>query len=131
MPTKAKIYNERSAKMQERADRQWAAHLKSMVPRDFILSEDLQATVDAYDGNLKPPEYCYVSPTGRKVKPREPDAQDKKNANLPPDVARKILRLGAADYPCLILHQDCFGKGPVGSKNFISYNKRRAFGITP
>ena len=123
-PQKVKLYDARHVKMQERADRQWAAHLKSMVPRDFNLSQDLQAMVDSYDGNLKPPEYCYVSPTGRKVKPREPDAQDKKkNANLPLDIARKILRLGAANYPCLILHQDCFRKGSVGRKNFNSYDK--------
>ena len=52
--------------------------------------------------------YCYLSPKGNKVQPREPDGDDKKNADLPPDVAKHILRLLGADYPCLFLHQKCF-----------------------
>ncbi|QDZ25735.1 hypothetical protein A3770_18p82530 [Chloropicon primus] len=123
---KAKHYDEKQKQMQARADRQWKAHLQSMVPRDFTLPPEVQKIVDEYDGSLKPPEYCYRSPKrGTKVQPREPDKEDKKLASLPLGLAKKILRLAGADYPCLIAHQDCMreGKNPRAKKHYAGYDK--------
>ena len=94
-------------KVRETARYKIKRHEQKMVPRDFVLPAAKQKIVDEYDGSLKPPEYCYKSPKGNKAEPREPDHDDKRNADLPLDIAKKILRLAAADYPCLILHQEC------------------------
>ncbi|QDZ22096.1 sialyltransferase [Chloropicon primus] len=82
-------------------------HQKKMVARKFELPEDVQAIVDGYQGSLAPPEYCYKTPTGEPAYPREPDEEDAKYAGLPLDVAKKILRLASAHYPCLIASQEC------------------------
>ena len=82
-------------------------HLKKMQPRNVTLTPRIKTILDNYDGSLKPPLYCYKTPTGASAHPREPDADDLKNANLPLDVSKKILYYGAADYPCLFLTQEC------------------------
>lgn len=112
--------------MIERGQRQWKAHLRSMVPRDFTLPPELQKIVDEYDGSLKPPEYCYRSPKReKKVAPREPDAEDSKYASLPLEVSKKILRLASAHYPCLIAHRDCMYQetNEKWKKHYVSYDK--------
>ena len=103
---KTKQYDEMQKMMRAHFERKWKK-MKKMTPRDFVLPAAKQKIVDEYDGSLKPPEYCYKSPKGNKAEPREPDKDDKRNADLPLDIAKKILRLAAADYPCLILHQEC------------------------
>ena len=97
-------------------------HEQKMVPRKFTLSPDLQKIVDDYDNSLKPPEYCYVGVDGHtRVHPREPDEEDAMYADLSLGVAKKILRLAAADYPCIIATQNCMNvtKYPKqGERNF-------------
>ena len=95
------------AYLQADYEKKMANHEKKMVPRKFQLSADLQEIVDSYDGSLSPPKYCYESPTGKSVHPREPDEEDSLYADLDLEVAKKILRLASAEYPCLVLSREC------------------------
>ncbi len=101
---------ERKNALEARYQEALARHEWKMVPRDFDLPPTKQAIVDDFAGSLKPPAYCYSSPGGREVHPREPDSDDARNADLPQPVAKKILRLLGADYPCLIMNQECLAE---------------------
>ena len=91
-----------------------ARHKAMMVPRNYVLPAAKKKIVDDFAGSLQPPRYCYTSVLGSRVLPREPDDEDAKYANLPLPVARKVLKLLAADYPCLVLNQACMRKETMG-----------------
>ena len=87
--SKTKDYLEKQQKMRAAFDRKWDMHLKNMLPReDFELSPEKEKVVDAFSGSLKPPKYCYTSPKGKKVLPREEDKEDRKIADLPPHLGK-------------------------------------------
>ncbi len=56
-----------------------------------------------WDGSLKPPEYCFTSPSGFKVKP----APAPRKGSLPPGPAKEVLQLIAKERPCLVLSRRC------------------------
>ena len=108
--------------------------------------QDVKALIEAFNGSLVPPTYCYTSPTGNKAFPTEPISVSsggkgvkvvKKKSKKKWDhavgevdslllgVAKSMLEIGAKDYKCLILHQDCFDPdySKQANKFFETYEK--------
>ncbi|QDZ24774.1 hypothetical protein HOP50_14g73110 [Chloropicon primus] len=54
------------------------AYEEAIKPRKIILDPEIQHIVDTFNGSLKPPRYCYLSPKGNHVQPKEPEAEASK-----------------------------------------------------
>ena len=59
--------------------------------------------LESWDGDLTPPDYCYTSPTGKKVKP----APAPRKSALPLKYAKEVLALLGKDRPCMIMSRKC------------------------
>ena len=71
--------------------------------RTLEISDGRRPLPSEWDGSLKPPEYCYTSPTGKAVKP----APAPKKSPIPTNYARQVLQLASKDRPCIILSRGC------------------------
>ena len=129
---------EREKQRREKYKRLEKRREEAKVARKISLDPEVERIVNSFDGDLRPPEYCFTSPKGNPARPKQDAASGggggakgrgllrrrrKRNKNrpstgggrVPPDWAvlplnasQAILRVAAEKYPCLILHKDCF-----------------------